>query len=246
MGERLAAAKELARFHVRSAVAALTAVARYDAEPNLRAQAISSLAAINHESVFPAVLIGMADKSREVRASAARSLSHLSFDRADAYMRVMETTDAETLPDVARACIKAGIVAQGIERLASSDRRQAYEAFSLLSLLAKAKMTAPIVEAIANDLTLDIRLTAVRVLANTGSAEVLEQLQNLASKPGLCEELRTALLEALFKLEPTSAGNEVAATASMPTEEFSEEPSGEPNAMTAESSSEVAGQTHKE
>ncbi len=35
----------------------------------------------------------------------------------------------EALRDVAEACIKAGIVSQGIDRLASTDRRQVYEAF---------------------------------------------------------------------------------------------------------------------
>lgn len=201
VAERLEATKDLARYQVRNAVAALTSVARLDAEANVRAQAISSLAAINHESVFPVVLIGMADGSREVRAAAARSLSHLSFDRADAYIRVMETTDEETLPDVARACIQAGIVSQGLDRLASNDRRQAYEAFSIISLLAKAKMTQPIIEAIAHHPNLDVRLTAVRLLANTGEPEVFEQFRELTLVPGICEELKTALLESMYKLD---------------------------------------------
>ena len=67
--------------------------ARMDSEAAVRSQAVSSLAMINHESVFPAVLIGMADESREVRAAAARSLTHLNFERLDAFIRVLETKD---------------------------------------------------------------------------------------------------------------------------------------------------------
>ena len=213
IAQRLEALKSLSAYPVRTSVAALTAAARHDAEPTLRAQAILSLASINHESVFPAVLIGMADESREVRAAAARSLSHLSFDRADAYIRVMGTTDEETLPDVARACIKAGIVAQGIERLASNDRRQVYEAYAVLSLLAKAKMTEPIIEAITSHVNLDIRLTAVRLLANTGQEEIREQFRELTLRRDFCEELRTALLEGMYKLDQARADNpEPAAT----------------------------------
>src|SRR6185295_4119976 len=110
--ERAEALKTLAQFKVHRAVAAISQVARQDAEPNLRSLAIASLGAMDHESVFPAILIGMADDTREVRASAARALNRLSFDRADAYVRVIETSDEETVTNVAKACIQAGIVSQ--------------------------------------------------------------------------------------------------------------------------------------
>jgi HEAT repeat protein len=201
LSERSEAIKSLAQFAVQSSITALGKVARLDPKASIRAQAISSLASINHESVFPSVLIGMADESREVRAAAARSLSRLSFDRADAYVRVMETHDAESLRDIAQACIKAGIVSQGIDRLASSDRRQVYEAFSIVSLLAKANMIEPIVEAIENHPNLDLRLTAVRLLRTTGQPVVLEQLGQLAVREGMPEAVKVALLEALHKAE---------------------------------------------
>jgi HEAT repeat protein len=72
ISERAEGIKLLAQFAVGESVTALARVARRDAQPNLRALALGSLATINHESVFSSVLIGMADESREVRASAAR------------------------------------------------------------------------------------------------------------------------------------------------------------------------------
>ncbi|MEP6570891.1 MAG: hypothetical protein ABJC10_14060 [Acidobacteriota bacterium] len=39
--------------------------------------------------MFAAILIGMADESREVRAAAERALNRLSVERADAYVRVV-------------------------------------------------------------------------------------------------------------------------------------------------------------
>jgi HEAT repeat protein len=208
IAERAEAVKDLARFQVQTSVAALAFAARHDEESSIRAQAISSLASINHESVFPAVLIGMADESREVRASAARSLSRLSCDRADAYVRVIETTDPETLPDVARACIEAGIVAQGIDRLASSDRRQAYEAFSIVTLLAKACMFEPIRDAVCNHPSMEVRLTAVRLLSTIDQPEVFDQLRELAVVEGMPEEVRTALLETMYKLDQAKQTDE--------------------------------------
>ncbi len=199
--ERAEALKTLAQFRVQRSVAAITQVARHDPEANLRSLAIASLGAMDHESVFPAIFIGMADETREVRAAAARALNRLSFDRADAYVRVIETGDEETIQEVARACIQAGIVSQNLDRLASSDHRQAYETFSLICLLAKANMYEPILDAIASHQHVDVRLKAVHLLACTGQPETFEHLRQLAVRDGVGEEVKTALLEAMYKLD---------------------------------------------
>ena len=199
--ERAEALKALAQFRVRSSVEAITRLARQEADPNLRAKAILSLGSIDHESVFAAILIGMADESREVRAAAARALNRLSFDRADAYVRVIETSDEETITNVAKACIQAGIVSQNIDRLASSDYRQAYETFSLICLLTKANMHDPILNAIVDHPNMDVRLKAVHLLAATGQPGIFEHLRQLAVRDGVREEVKTALLEAMYKLD---------------------------------------------
>ena len=151
----------------------------------------------------------MADESREVRAAAARTLNRLSFDRADAYVRVIETSDEETVRNVARACVQAGIVSQNIDRLASSDYRQAYETFSLICLLAKADMNQPIVDAIAEHSNIDVRLKAVHLLAATGEPGIFEHLRQLAVRDGVGEEVKTALLEAMYKLDQQAKQKEV-------------------------------------
>jgi HEAT repeat protein len=197
--ERSEAIKSLGQFSTRTSVAALARIARLDPVSAVRALAISSLAFINHESVFPAILIAMADESRGVRAAAARSLSRLSFDRSDAYMRVTETDDAETLRDVAQACIKAGIAAQGIDRLASGDH-QAYEALSVVSLLVKANAVEPLLEAIATHPNMDVRLTTIHILGLVGHPALLDQLRQLAAD-ATSAEVKNALLETIAKLE---------------------------------------------
>lgn len=198
---RSEALKNLVQFRVQSAVDAISKVARHDSEPNLRSIAISTLGIINHESVFPAVLIGMADDAREVRASAARSLNRLSFDRADAYVRVIETSDQETVSNVAKACLQAGIVSQNLDRLANSDHRQAYETFSLICLLSKANLNESVLSAISVHPNIDVRLKIVHLLARTGHPATVNQLRELAVTDGMGEEVKTALLEAIYKLE---------------------------------------------
>jgi len=198
---RIAVAQELALYPLQVAVTALTSMVIEDTEPSVRAAAVSSLGSIDHESVFSPVLISLGDESRIVRAAAARTLSSLHFDRADAYVRVMETAEPEMLRTVARACVTTGIVNQAVDRLASEDRRQAYEAFSLFSLLARAGETKPITDAIETHRDDEVRLCAVRVLSVAGQSGVVPKLRDLAAQDGISESVRTAILEALYKLD---------------------------------------------
>ncbi len=206
--DRSGALKALIQFPVQSAVGAITLVARDDSEPTIRSQAISSLGSINHESVFAAVLLGLSDETREVRAAAARSLSRLSFDRADAYVRVIESGDEEVIQNVARACVQAGIVSQNLDRLGSGDHRQTYEAFTLICLLAKSKLAEPVLDAITNHSSIEVRLKAVQLLACTGELELLDQLRELAVKDGMREDVKTALLDAMYRLDQNKLKSE--------------------------------------
>jgi HEAT repeat protein len=198
---RISVAQELALHPVQAAVVALTSMVIEDDEPSVRAAAVSSLGSIDHESVFGPVLIGLGDESRIVRAAAARTMTSLHFDRADAYVRLLETADQDLMKKVAQACVATGIVAQAVDRLASEDRRQAYEAFSLFSLLARAHETGPIVDAIEKHRDEEVRLCAVRVLNMAGESSVVPKLRELAARESLSENVRTAILEALYKLD---------------------------------------------
>ncbi|HEX8352815.1 MAG TPA: HEAT repeat domain-containing protein, partial [Pyrinomonadaceae bacterium] len=192
---RATAARQLAQFQVRCAVKALSASAQADEEPAVRSSAVTSLGLNNHESVFAFVIMALADEAREVRAAAARALSRLSFDRADAYVRLVETADSRTLRDVARACVKAGLAAQAINRLTSDDRRQAYEAFSLLSLCVSGGEAQPVVDAVESHQNIDTRLTCIQLLGDSKGAEVCEQLARLAGDIAVPERVRRSILE---------------------------------------------------
>jgi HEAT repeat protein len=198
---RAQVAQQLGLYPVQCSVSALSSLALNDQDSAVRAAAVVSLGSIDHESVFAPVLIALSDETREVRAAAARTLTGLHFDRAEAYVRVMEKADPETLRDVARACIKIGIVSQTADRLASEDRRQAYEAFSLFSLLAKANETDPILDTIRSHKDIEVRLCAVRVLSVAGAPDVIPKLRELVALKGIPESVRTAMLEVLYKLD---------------------------------------------
>lgn len=201
---RAAAARRLAQFQVQRSVEALTVLAASDPEPAVRSAAVASLGEIEHESVFAPVLIAFADEAREVRAAAARSLSRMNFDRSEGYVRLIETADAQSLRNVASACTKAGMVGQAIDRMISEDRRLAYEAFSLLSLVAKAGETKPLLDAINDHPEMNVRLGLVRLLGTTGQPEVATQLRHLAVREGMPEKVRAALMEVVYKIDQTA------------------------------------------
>jgi HEAT repeat protein len=200
---RVGAAQQLAQFQVRRAVMALAMAARHDKEGAVRSAAVNSLGLINHESVFASVIMALADEAREVRAAAARALSRLSFERADAYVRLAEADDPRTLRDVAHACVKAGLAAQAIGRLSSEDRRQAYEAFSLLSLCAGGGEVEPIIEAVESHLDLDTRLTCVQLLDGVAGPEVCARLRKVAGDASAPDSLRSSVRVAVERASRT-------------------------------------------
>jgi uncharacterized protein (UPF0147 family) len=197
------AAQLLAQFQVRRAVEALTTAARNDAEDAVRSAAVNSLGLVNHESVFAGVIMALADEAREVRAAAARALSRLSFERAEAYVRVAETADARTLRDVARACVKAGLAAQAVGRLTSEDRRQAYEAFSLLSLCVGGGELGPVLDAIGSHRDDEASLTCVQLLGDSLTPEVCEHLRRIAAEAGMPGRVRRSILETVERAART-------------------------------------------
>lgn len=202
---RVAAAQQLSHFSVARSVKALGLMAADDRDSSVRAAAVTSLGHIGHETVFAPVLIAMADESREVRAAAARSLSRLSFDRADAYVRVLETSDDETLRRLTDACVTAGLARQALDRLASDDRRQAYEAFTLLSLVARGGGVELILQAVESHTDLNARIAAARLLALQGEPNATERLRRLAADARTPERLRAAIGEVVTRTDQRPA-----------------------------------------
>jgi HEAT repeat protein len=176
-------------------------IASCDAESAVRAAAITSLASIDHDSVFVPIVIALVDESREVRAAAARSLSVLSLNRADAYARVAAHADQKTRQDVALACIKSGIAKQAVDRLCGGDRWQAYESFATLAVLASANESSLIFETIEQHPDPNVAIAAARVLGVAGRSEALPGLRQLAIRDSITESVRTVVLEVIYKID---------------------------------------------
>ena len=175
----------LTRFKTQNSVEALAQIALYDLSPSLRSKAVATLTVFDHESVFEAILAACADPTREVRGAAARGLFRLSFDRADAWKRIISTKDEFRMAHAARAAIESGIAAKSFDRLLHDEMKIAYEAFALVGLLIKSGETTQVFEAIRESKDERIKLALLHVLSVVKDDRVLIELNELRTDPNI-------------------------------------------------------------
>jgi hypothetical protein len=173
------AVRILAAFRTSNSIDALYQVALYDLAASVRAKAVTALADFDHESVFEAILLACADPTREVRASAARGLFRLNFDRAGAWTRLIETHDEFRMSHAARAAVESGIVHKSFDRLIHEDVKISYEAFCLTALMIRSGEVQEIFEAIRNNKDERVKFALLHVLKVIKDERSLEKLNEL-------------------------------------------------------------------
>ena len=199
------AVRILTAFRTRNSIEALSQIALYDLSSNLRSKAVSILTDFDHPSVFEAILLACADPTREVRAAAARGLFRLSFDRADAWTRIIETNDEFRMSHAARAAVESGIVAKSFDRLIHEDRKIAYEAFTLVSLMIRAGETETIFSSIKNHRDERIKFALLHVLKTHNDGRTIGELNKLLGIGTLSSELTELIYDTISRLEPVPA-----------------------------------------
>ncbi|MCY7346304.1 MAG: hypothetical protein LH614_08810 [Pyrinomonadaceae bacterium] len=184
------AVRILAAFKKRNSVETLSQIALYDLSSNLRSKAVSVLSEFDHESVFEAILLANADPTREVRAAAARGLTKLTFDRADAWTLISETDEDGRIRQSARAAMESGFVDMSFDRLVSQDRKQAYEAFALMALLIKAGEIEKIMNVLETHRDLSVRRAILHIIKVIKDQKALDGLCALLEKNSLPVEFQ--------------------------------------------------------
>lgn len=180
----------LTAFRTKNSVEALSQVALYDLSSSLRSKAVTILSEFDHESVFETILLACAEPTREVRAAAARGLTKLTFDRADAWTRIAETGEEGRMVQAARAAIESGFVDMSFDRLVHQDHKHAYEAFTLMALLIKSGETEKIFNALENNRDMNVRKAVLHTIKVTKDQRALDGLYSLLEKNSLPIELQ--------------------------------------------------------
>ncbi|MBV6495028.1 MAG: HEAT repeat domain-containing protein [Acidobacteria bacterium ACB1] len=176
------AVKILAKFKTRNAVEGLSQMALYDLSANIRSKAVTALAEFDHESVFETILLACADPTREVRAAAARGLFRLSFDRAEAWKRIINTDDKFRISMAAKAAIESDILRKSIDRLIHQDMKIAYETFALVALVLKAGEVQPIIDVFKATKDDRVRLALIHVAAVVAEPDSIEAFKALGEE----------------------------------------------------------------
>lgn len=174
--------KVLTAFRSKNSVEALSQAALYDLSANLRSKAVTILSEFDHESVFETILLANADPTREVRAAAARGLSKLTFNRADAWTRISETNEEGRMVQAARAAMESGFVDMSFDRLIHQDHKYAYEAFALMALLIKAGETEKIFNALEKNRDMKVKKAILHIIKIVKDQRSLEKLHTLIKK----------------------------------------------------------------
>lgn len=199
------AVRVLAAFRYRNSVESLSQIALYDLSANVRSKAVSILAGFDHESVFEAILLACADPTREVRAAAARGLFRLSFDRAEAWKRLITTRDEFRMSHAARAAVESGIVQKSFDRLLHEEMRIAYEAFALVGLLIKSGETEQVFLAIRESRDQRVKLALLHVLSVVKDERSIAKLNKLQTDSILPPEIAAKIKETIENFSPVSA-----------------------------------------
>lgn len=194
------AVKILAMFRNRNSVEALSQVALYDLSSSLRVKALMTLCDFDHESVYEPILLACADPTREVRAAAARCLTKLSFNRADAWARITELRDTWRMKQSAKAAIESGLVERSFDRLVHNDYKHVYEAFAVIALLIKTSETELVLDRLENHPDMNVRMAILHIIKVLDAKNVVPDLYKLAIKPELTHEFSDALEETIQKI----------------------------------------------
>lgn len=195
----------LAAFRMRNSVEALSQIALYDLSSNIRSKAVATLTDFDHESVFEVILLACADPTREVRAAAARGLFRLSFDRAEAWKRLIATRDDFRMSQAARAAVESGIVVKSFDRLLHEDMRIAYEAFALVGMLLRSGETAQIFEAIENHQDERVKFALLHVIKIVRDERAAKTLTEMIRGGNISGEVAERAAEVITSIDTVTA-----------------------------------------
>lgn len=141
------------------------------------------------------------DPSAEVREKAVRDLYEMNPDRAATLVNdALRDGSPEERRRIGSALADSGLLYEAIDDLMAANHENCYSAFSLLFLVAKAGVVAPLISVIEKNPSLELSLAVIRLLASSGEPEVAPTLQRLAANTSFAPELRSAAAEAVGQL----------------------------------------------
>jgi hypothetical protein len=147
-------------------------------------------------SPFEQIAHSLDDPSAEVRQNAVRQLYELDPDQAATLVNdALRDGSPEERRRIGTALADSGLLYEAIDDLRAENHESCYGAFSLLFLVAKAGIVAPLISVIEDDQSTDLSLALIRLLASSGEPEVASAFRRLAANTSLPPEVRQVVAE---------------------------------------------------
>jgi HEAT repeat protein len=169
-------------------------------DPTQRTAALADIACQGGEEAFRLITDSFDDPSPQVRVAAARALCDLQPDRTSSFTRALREASAQRRGWIGTAMADSGLANDAIHDLVGESREKTYSASSLLFLMVKAGEVQPLVKALENHQNLEVRLTAITLLATSGHPDTIAVLRRVAVRASLPSEVRSAAMEGLHQI----------------------------------------------
>ncbi len=165
-----------------------------------RVAAVAALGRMTSEEAVGEIYAAFDDRAVEVRNAAAQSLHRATTDHTGAFTRALREASPERRRNIGAAIAGSGLATHALKNLTGESRERTYEAFSLLFLMAKAGEFNPLLQAIEQEPSTEVRLAVVKLLALSGQPEVLPAFRRLAVRGSLPPDVRSAVMEAVYQI----------------------------------------------
>jgi len=156
---------------------------------------------IGQDDSFDLIKRSLNDPSSEVRNVAVRAFYDLNPDLAASFLNnVLMQGSPEERRNIGAALVGSGLADHAVDTLTGEGQQNAYSAFSLLFLVAKAGEVEPLMRVIEDHPNIQLRLAVIKLLALSGEPEILTAFYGLAQRRSLPSEIRSAVREAIFQI----------------------------------------------
>jgi len=182
-----------------------------NADARERVAAVAALGRITNQEAVDEIYAAFDDRAVEVRNAAAQALHRATTDHTGAFTRALREASPERRRNIGAAIAGSGLATHALKNLTGESRERTYEAFSLLFLMAKAGEFNPLLSAIEQEPSTEVRLAVVKLLALSGQPEVLPAFRRLAVRGSLPPDVRSAVMEAVYQIsnQPSNVGQRV-------------------------------------
>lgn len=156
---------------------------------------------IGVDDSFDLMVRSLDDPSPEARNVAVRAFYDFNPDLAASFLNnALIQGSPEERRNIGAALVASGLADQAVDKLTKEGQENAYNAFSLLFLVAKAGEVGPLMRVIEDHPNIQLRLAVIKLLALSGEQKIVTAFYGLAQRSSLPSEIRSAVREAIFQI----------------------------------------------